>query len=150
LLPFLKSKPRERSTISFICALFSTSTAEQLHSVTASIMGDISPPKQEHLLVLMPYAVNDILDSLKKRFPYIKITVHPQQRVNRKIISEPIPDGRDFRRTQLKAQQAMLSVCMNYRSLEGYNHSHNALHTTSRPVSCAQPPPHPRAQCRRG
>ena len=114
-------------------------------------MGDISPPKQEHLLVLIPYAVNDILDSLKKKFPYLKITVHPQQRVNRKIVSEPIPDGRDFRRTQLKAQQAMLiSVCMNYRSLEGYNHTHNALHTAPRPVSCAQPPPHPRAQCRRG
>jgi len=40
-----------------------------------------------------PYAVNDIL-VVEKKFPYIKITVHPQQRVNRKIISEPIPDGR--------------------------------------------------------
>jgi hypothetical protein len=113
-------------------------------------MGDISPPKQEHLLVLIPYAVNDILDSLKKKFPYIKITVHPQQRVNRKIISEPIPDGRDSPRTQPKAQQAMLSVCMNYRSLEGYNYPHNALHTAPRPIPCAQPPPHPRSQCRGG
>ena len=65
-------------------------------------MGDISPPKQEHLLVLIPYAVNDILDSLKKKFPYIKITVHPQQRVNRKIVSEPIPDGRDFRKNSIE------------------------------------------------
>lgn len=56
-------------------------------------MGDISRPKLEHLLVLIPYAVNDILDSLKKKIPYIKITVHPQQRVNRKIISKLIPDG---------------------------------------------------------
>jgi hypothetical protein len=63
-------------------------------------MGDISRPKLEHLLVRIPYAVNDILDNVEKRFPYIKITVHPQQRVNKKIISEPIPDGRDSRRTQ--------------------------------------------------
>jgi hypothetical protein len=73
-------------------------------------MGDISRPKLEHLLVLIPYAVNDILDSLKKKIPYIKITVHPQQRVNRKIISKPIPDGRDSQRTQPKAQKVVLII----------------------------------------
>jgi hypothetical protein len=79
------------------------SSTEQLRSITASIMGDISTPKHEHLLVLIPYAVNDILDSWKKKFPYIKISVHPQQRVNRKIISEPIPDGEDFPRIEPEA-----------------------------------------------
>jgi hypothetical protein len=49
-------------------------------------MGDISSPKEEHLLVLIPWAVNDILDILKKKFPYIKITVYAQQRVNRKMV----------------------------------------------------------------
>lgn len=112
-------------------------------------MGDISP-KHEHLLVLIPYAVNDILHSLKKKFPYLKITIHSQQRVNRKIVSEPIPDGKDSRRTQSNAQQAMLSVYVNYRSLEGYNHPRNALHIAPRSIPCTQPPPHPRAQCRGG
>jgi hypothetical protein len=59
-------------------------------------MGDISPPRQEHLLVLIPYTVNDILNNLKNKFPYLKITVVAQQRVNRKIVSEPIPEGRAF------------------------------------------------------
>jgi hypothetical protein len=40
---------------------------------------------------------------LKKKFPYIKITVYAQQRVNRKIVSAPIPDGRTSRRTQKDA-----------------------------------------------
>jgi hypothetical protein len=66
-------------------------------------MGDISSPKEEHLLVLIPWAVNGILDSLKKKFPYIKITVYAQQRVSRKIVSAPIPDGRTSRRTQKDA-----------------------------------------------
>ncbi|KUJ08075.1 D-isomer-specific 2-hydroxyacid dehydrogenase-like protein [Mollisia scopiformis] len=54
-------------------------------------MGDISP-RREHLLVLIPYAVDDILDELKKKFPYVKITVHAQQRVDRKVISDPIAE----------------------------------------------------------
>jgi hypothetical protein len=57
-------------------------------------MGDASPPIQEHILVTIPFAVNNILDDLQAKFPHIKITVHAQQRVNRQIISEPIPDGK--------------------------------------------------------
>jgi len=110
-------------------------------------MGDASIPKEEHLLVLIPYGVTDILDDLKKKFPYIKITVHAQQRVNRKIISEAIPDGKDARTNQLRAQQRMLSAGMNYRSLEGYHHPRHALHTATRSIPGAQPPSHPRSQC---
>lgn len=69
-------------------------TTLELEQLIVANMGDITLLKEEHLLVLIPYPVDDILDDLRKKFPYLKISVHAQQRINRQIISDPIPDGR--------------------------------------------------------
>ena len=57
-------------------------------------MGDASPPKEEHILVTVPFAVNSVIKELQAKFPHIKITVWPQQWVNKRIIQETIPDGK--------------------------------------------------------